>query len=119
MHEDFMATVVLVALLILGGILLINYLVAKKFEEVAIQKGHEKSTSTSVFVMCLFLGITGMLYAIALPDKSVKAKTTDTKQQSEPIPDRKEFVCPKCRSKVYEGDSTCAVCGQGFNWKKN
>ena len=46
--------------------LFINYVVAKKFEEIAFKKGHDNSIHS--FAMCFWLGIVGYLYVIALPN---------------------------------------------------
>lgn len=46
--------------------LIINYVFAKKFEEIAFQKGYDESIHS--FAMCFWFGILGYLYVIALPD---------------------------------------------------
>lgn len=46
--------------------LIINCVFAKKFEEIAFQKGYDESIHS--FAMCFWLGIVGYLYVIALPD---------------------------------------------------
>ena len=46
--------------------LIINCVVAKKFEEIAFQKGYDESIHS--FAMCFWLGIVGYLYVIALPN---------------------------------------------------
>ena len=51
-------------------ILVINCIVASKFQDIAIQKGYEDSSHA--FVMCLFFGIIGYLYVIALPDLNMR-----------------------------------------------
>ena len=48
--------------------LVINYVVAKKFEEIAFQKGYDESIHS--FAMCFWLGIVGYLYVIALPNSN-------------------------------------------------
>ena len=47
-------------------ILIIDYIVAKKFAEIAEMKGHEGST---YFWFTFLLGLVGMLMVFALPDK--------------------------------------------------
>ena len=47
-------------------VLFINYVVAKKFEEIAFKKGYDDSIHS--FAMCFWLGIVGYLYVIALPN---------------------------------------------------
>ena len=66
-------------LAILGVAIYINYLVAKKFEAIAFQKGYDVSVHT--FAMCFWLGLPGYLYVIALPNKkseNVSASSTST-----------------------------------------
>ena len=72
--------------------LIINVIVAKKFEKIAIEKGY--SYEMHVFAMCFFLGIVGYLYVIALPDHaSVRQHCTYCKNL---LPtDSKR--CPICR----------------------
>ena len=50
-------------------VLIINYIVACKFEEIAFQKGYDKSIHS--LAMCFWLGIVGYLYVIALPNLKV------------------------------------------------
>lgn len=47
----------------------IQSIIATKFEEIAIQKGYDKTRS--VFIMCFLLGLVGYLYVIALPDLTI------------------------------------------------
>ena len=58
-------SIVLITVIFL--IIIINYYVAKKFEQIALQKGYD--ASIGAFSMCFWLGIVGYLYVIALPDK--------------------------------------------------
>ena len=53
-------------LIVLAVFLLINYLIAKKFEEIAFIKGYSEQDHT--FAMCFWLGIVGYIYVLALPD---------------------------------------------------
>ena len=46
--------------------ILINFVVAVKFEDIAFKKGYDKSIHS--FAMCFWLGIVGYLYVIALPN---------------------------------------------------
>ena len=48
----------------------LNYLVAKKFEQIAFMKGYGRESHP--FVMCFWLGIVGYLYVIALPDLNAR-----------------------------------------------
>ena len=62
----FIAFLVLFSLLITVGLVYLYYLIAKKFEKVAFQKGYNSSIHS--FAMCFWLGMIGYLYVIALPD---------------------------------------------------
>ena len=57
---------ILLLLIPIAIALFINYVVAKKFEEIAFQKGYDESIHS--FDMCFWLGIVGCLYVIALPN---------------------------------------------------
>ena len=46
--------------------IVINFIIAKKFENVAYIKGH---TDVHAFAVCFFLGIIGYIYVAALPDR--------------------------------------------------
>ena len=63
--------VMIIYLVIIAAFIWINYLVAKKFEKIAIDKGHPNSRA---FAMCFWLGIVGYLYVIALPNKTWENK---------------------------------------------
>ena len=54
----------LIILLVIS--LVVDYIVALKFEKIAFQKGYDKSIHS--FAMCFWLGIVGYLYVIALPN---------------------------------------------------
>ena len=56
--------------------LFINDVVAKKFEEIAFQKGYDNSVHS--FAMCFWLGIVGYLYVIALPNLKNSYNLNDT-----------------------------------------
>lgn len=53
-------------IILIPVVLVIQYIVAKKFELIAFEKGYDKSVHS--FAMCFWLGIVGYLYVIALPD---------------------------------------------------
>ena len=57
---------------IIFGALFLQYIVAKKFEEIAIMKGYGNEIHS--FAMCFWLGIIGYLYVIALPDLKHRAR---------------------------------------------
>lgn len=50
-------------------LIVIQWVVAKKFEKIAIQKGYDEEINS--FAMCFWLGIVGYLYVIALPDLTI------------------------------------------------
>ena len=60
----FILSILPIALVVF--VFFISYLVARKFEEIAFQKGYD--TTIHSFAMCFWLGIVGYLYVIALPD---------------------------------------------------
>lgn len=57
---------ILLLLIPIVVVLFINYIVAKKFEKIAFQKGYDDSIHS--FAMCFWLGLIGYLYVIALPN---------------------------------------------------
>ena len=57
---------VLVVIFVCFFALVINYVVAKKMEQVAVLKGY--SRGSGVFLICFFLGIIGYIYVATLPD---------------------------------------------------
>lgn len=54
-------------LLIIAIYLIIGYIIGKKMENAATEKGY--GTEAHVFAMCFWLGIIGCIYVAALPDK--------------------------------------------------
>ncbi|MBO5907113.1 MAG: hypothetical protein J6V83_01075 [Clostridia bacterium] len=52
--------------MMLAAIVVINYIVARKFEDIAFSKGYDSSIHS--FAMCFWLGIIGYIYVAALPD---------------------------------------------------
>lgn len=66
--------------------LMINAVIASKFEDVAYLKGY--GPEMHCFAMCFWLGILGCLYVIALPDRGardIQNNTTITTNNSNPI----------------------------------
>ena len=105
--------------------LIIQYVVAKKFEKIAFQKGYDEEIHS--FAMCFWLGIIGMLYVIALPDKTsghvksaprVKAARRDEEpsEEPEPIVEPVAFFCPVCNAPITHGMEKCPSCRQPFDW---
>ena len=58
---------ILVLLLILAGLLVLNYFIAKQFHQIAIQKGHPQR---KYFWWSFWLGLVGYLMVVALPDRA-------------------------------------------------
>lgn len=54
------------------GLLVINYIIAKQFEKIAMDKGYTPEEAHP-FAMCFWLGIIGCLYVCAMPDKNLYA----------------------------------------------
>ena len=61
MYLLWLLTIVLLALLI-------NYIVSRKFEEIAFLKGYDESAHS--FAMCFWLGVVGWIYVLGLPNKT-------------------------------------------------
>ena len=59
-------TMIFLLILPLAIYLIINCIFAKKFEEIAFQKGYDNSIHS--FALCFWFGILGYLYVIALPN---------------------------------------------------
>lgn len=64
-------TFMVVSLIVTAVYFVIQYFVAKKFEQIAIDKGYSPAIEHP-FAMCFWLGIAGMIYVLALPDKTLK-----------------------------------------------
>ena len=101
------------------------YIVAKKFEKITIQKGYSIEETHS-FAMVFWLGILGMLYVIALPNKNVYAtqqKTTPyeivQKNVSSHIESNKEklqYECSICKAPIEYGAEKCNNCDSLIDW---
>ena len=83
--------------------LIIDYLIAKKFEEIAEMKGHIGST---YFWYTFIFGLVGMLMVIALP---VKTKEENHKVTTLP-PQKDIFAKYKANSETKEV-KRCPYCG--------
>ncbi len=116
----------LIYLIVLGVLLFILALIAKKFEKIANQKGYGDEIHS--FAMCFWFGIIGYLYVIALPDltisrrnnQSVKSPSIDEFERVETKEDFKNVIyeCPCCKENINYGIESCPTCGQRFDWKK-
>ena len=58
--------------------LIIDYMIAKKFAEIAELKGHE---GAEYFWFTFVFGVVGMLMVVALPDAWARRKTAEQEQQ--------------------------------------
>ena len=67
--DDIVIIFLFPSLILLPIFLLINFIVAAKFNEIAMLKGYSNDDEKHCFAMCFFLGIIGYLYVIALPMK--------------------------------------------------
>ena len=119
---------------------IIDYVIAKKFEEIAEMKGHEGHT---YFWFTFLFGIIGMLMVIALPNQKVPTVSTLPEKKAIPItidsvPSPKTTInetkntsnaqceavavarsdghitCPKCGLVQKNNRTVCWDCGQKF-----
>ena len=67
----------IVTLFLLVILIIVNYMIARKFEQIVFAKGYGKELHS--FAICFFLGIIGYLYVIALPN--AKFDNLSLKQQ--------------------------------------
>ena len=86
--------------------LIIDYVIAKKFEEIAEMKGHEGGT---YFWFTFFLGVVGMLMVVALPDVSQNRTT----QPSGVVP----TASPSVQSRVYSATQGGVGSAGSDEWK--
>lgn len=63
--EALAGALVVLYLLIFGILLYVQYIIARKFEQIALDKGYGKDSHA--FVICFLLGITGYIYVAAMP----------------------------------------------------
>ncbi len=102
-------------ILLVLAILFVQYVVAKKFEEIALMKGYDESIHS--LDMCFWLGVVGYLYVIALPQKQEKSKNPEAEKPTE-----KDSQPATAKSDLYECDSFiitakqsaghCFACGE-------
>ena len=95
--------------------IIVDYIVARKFEKIARQKGYNSEIHS--FAMCFWLGITGYLYVIALPNLNnyvqVTNKSINSQNKSD---DYLVLKCPVCKELVAKGTVMCPRCQHVFNW---
>lgn len=110
---------ILLLIVFFEAIIYVNYIVAKKFEEIAIQKGYDSEIHS--FAMCFWLGIVGYLYVIALPDLKTQSTTVSEASNSQKATTeiKSEYHCPYCRKAIPFGVSHCPSCNLKVNWKNN
>ena len=92
--------------------LVIDYVIARKFADIAEMKGHEGST---YFWFTFIFGVVGMLMVVALPNvTAIKVKNTSPDDTSTRFTNilKKEAVkrCPYCGDVVKLG--RCEMCGK-------
>lgn len=94
--------------------LCIQRVIAKKFEQVAVQKGYEDGAGS--FQLCFWLGLVGYLYVIALPLKhsgSLNEGVIQTHYVNSQL-----YECPTCKSIVAYGVEECPLCHQKYDWNQ-
>ena len=103
--------------------LVIDYVVAKKFADIAEMKGHEGDT---YFWFTFLLGVVGMLMVVALPNGNTTSNRPEVKKSNNmttPViaaPSQKTAnqgdykICPKCGMKLNKKDKECWSCGQSL-----
>ena len=71
-----------------------------------------------VFGIAIVIAVASLvIICIDVDKKEKEAKRDKEIQQKKPAPNcPKEFVCPRCGSKVYSGEARCANCGQELDW---
>lgn len=60
---------IVLILIILAVVILISYIAASAFDEIAVSKGYPPM---SYFWYCFWLGLAGWLMVVALPDRTAK-----------------------------------------------
>ena len=79
-------------------VLIIDYVIAKKIEEIAEMKGHKGGT---YFWFTFIFGAVGMLMVIALPNKNAVTEKNMTVEQTAPT--SKEVTIPTKSVTLYFG----------------
>ena len=102
--------------------LVIDYVVARKFADIAEMKGHIGDT---YFWFTFLLGVIGMLMVVALPSGNTTNSRTEMKKSNNvtdavvaSIPkatNQGDYkTCPKCGMKLNKKDKECWSCGQSL-----
>ena len=94
--------------------LIIDYVIAKKFADIAEMKGHEGNT---YFWFTFLLGVVGMLMVIALPvetknENDNTAKDIWKKVQTNVANAQATKRCPHCLEMVKVVSNKCEMCGK-------
>ena len=61
--------------------IIINFVIAKKFEEIAFDKGYTEEKHT--FAVCFWLGAIGYIYVAALPDLTAIRRSAEQSRKIE------------------------------------
>ena len=63
---------VITVLIALIAVITSQFIIAKKFEKIAFEKGY--GTEIHSFAMCFWLGLIGYIYVLALPDLVARSR---------------------------------------------
>ena len=100
--------------------IILNCIIAKKFEKIAFQKGYTKSIHS--FAMCFWFGIVGYIYVAALPNLAQQKVTeeipTNTATTTIAANAPSEYICPTCKSVIAKDEKFCHKCGQEILWDR-
>lgn len=97
-------------------LLIIQYLVAKEFYNVAVAKGY---TETKYLWISFLLGMVGYLLVIALPVRETSSSANTTVLTEKMITnDSVTWMCPKCNHENYKTTRFCANCGNEWKCEK-
>lgn len=103
----------LLLLLLIPIMLLIDYVIARKFEKIAFDKGYDESIHS--FAMCFLLGIIGYLYVIALPQQpknESRSEASAIKNLSPPIEESSQYECDGFSVTGKQSSGYCLTCGK-------
>ena len=120
---ELIETILIYSLILIAAVLMIFIwlFIAVSFEDIANAKGWHQKRS---FHLCFWLGIIGMLYVIALPDRGDKnppaPQENPPKETPRPVPvspsvssraDEEIFIdCPQCGN-ICRPQNYCPKCG--------
>ena len=116
-----MGIYIFLGIVALGVLILVDYIVASKFSELAYDKGYKNSTA---FHMCFWLGIIGYLYVAAMPCLTTKTVAANEKGEKGGENEESEItettcetvdVCDPEKEVVYVEAKTKMQRGSGYN----